>query len=291
MTVQGVDVSICQPRLPWGNLREQGVRFAWVKATGAQRTPIPAIYDDQRFLAHVTDAKQELEIVGGYHFFSPALDVREQALRFCHRVAAHGFRLPPMLDLEASHGVEPRRIAAAATEWCAHVEEALRQRVVVYAFPSFVLSIPEDALVELAKRDLVISHFKVHPVSGKMLVLDAPTVPRPWTRWAVWQLAGNLGPSDQSVETEGRRAYRFAGVPFDVDRDAFQGTEDDLAAWAGSHDLAHAPTEPAPAPSHADEPLGGATPDAAATPLRAEPADPIPITLRSEQASGHEEDT
>jgi hypothetical protein len=107
--------------------------------------------------------------------------------------------------------------------WCETVEQALRQRVMVYTGPAFVRQFityaglaGAEAVAALGRRPLVVAHY-----TGDYARL--PTVPRPWSDWTIWQASGGRAASPN-----------YATLPshptVDVDVDWFRGTVDDLIA-------------------------------------------------------------
>ena len=92
--VKGVDVSSYQMEIDWQGLEEEGVRFAFIKAT--EGTTIV----DNRFQynweeAHKTDMK-----VGAYHFLTYSTSGETQAQNFIDTVEKKRGMLPPVVDVE-----------------------------------------------------------------------------------------------------------------------------------------------------------------------------------------------
>lgn len=274
MTLLGIDISECQPPLPWAAILDPkgtypcgiatgGVHYAWIRATfGAHKT-------DSRFVQHWAEARGAgLARLGPYSFFCPEQPVEPQVDHLLGIAAQRLWTLPPMFDYEAFHGVSAANATEGAIEWCRCLHRKTGVRPLVYSYPGFLSQCPRDLVDVLAlEGDLGIAHYVV---DLQWRVHEFPaTVPASWPRAVFRQHTGNLGPIDQRVPTPARARFRLPGCDVDVDRQLFEGTEADLDAWIAGQNDAHAPTDPAP-PLHADEPMGGGTPDAGATPLRDE---------------------
>ena len=92
--VRGVDVSHYQGNIEWDQLYEQGITFAFIKATEGSGTV------DECFDANWLNARAAGIAVGGYHFFSFDSPGSSQAENFCNIVPAADDALPPVIDLE-----------------------------------------------------------------------------------------------------------------------------------------------------------------------------------------------
>ena len=92
--VFGVDVSAYQGRIDWQNLREQGVDFAFIKATEGSSL-------QDRYFADNWAAAQAAGVrVGAYHFFSYDSPGETQADNFIAAVPVTEGALPPVVDIE-----------------------------------------------------------------------------------------------------------------------------------------------------------------------------------------------
>ena len=92
--VFGVDVSAYQGRIDWQNLREQGVDFAFIKATEGSSL-------QDRYFADNWAAAQAAGLrVGAYHFFSYDSPGETQADNFIAAVPVTEGALPPVVDIE-----------------------------------------------------------------------------------------------------------------------------------------------------------------------------------------------
>ncbi|MCR5134385.1 MAG: glycosyl hydrolase family 25 [Clostridiales bacterium] len=92
---QGVDVSNYQGEIDFEVLHEQGVQFAFIKATEGNA------WVDQRFSQNWENASRcEGLRYGAYHFMSFRTSGKEQAANFISTVPKDKHALPPVVDIE-----------------------------------------------------------------------------------------------------------------------------------------------------------------------------------------------
>lgn len=92
--VRGVDASHYQGQMDWDRLAEQGISFAFLKATEGSGTVDECFPDNWR------NARAAGLYVGAYHFFSFDSSAETQAVNYCAVVPADADALPPVIDLE-----------------------------------------------------------------------------------------------------------------------------------------------------------------------------------------------
>lgn len=92
--VRGVDVSHYQGEIDWQQFREQGIDFAFIKATEGSS------YVDEKYEANREDAVAAGMYVGAYHFFSFDSPAASQAEHFISVVGDLSGALPPVVDIE-----------------------------------------------------------------------------------------------------------------------------------------------------------------------------------------------
>lgn len=92
--VWGVDVSSYQGEVDWGELRRQGVEFAFIKATEGSGSVDPC------FAANWENAQAAGVLRGAYHFFSYDSPGETQAENFIAQVPMTAGALPPVVDIE-----------------------------------------------------------------------------------------------------------------------------------------------------------------------------------------------
>lgn len=92
--VRGVDVSAYQGEIDWEVLGEQGIRFAFIKATEGSS------FVDGCFAQNWSGAQNAGLRAGAYHFFSFESPGATQAENFIGAVEAFDGMLPPVVDVE-----------------------------------------------------------------------------------------------------------------------------------------------------------------------------------------------
>ncbi len=92
--VRGVDASHYQGQMNWERIAEQGITFAFLKATEGSGTV------DDCFADNWKNARAAGLYVGAYHFFSFDSSAATQADNYCSVVPDDEDALPPVIDLE-----------------------------------------------------------------------------------------------------------------------------------------------------------------------------------------------
>ncbi len=92
--VKGVDVSHYQGDINWEILSNQGIKFAFIKATEGK-----SFVDEKYNLNYNNAIKTDLKI-GAYHFFTYDTDGVLQAENFIKNVSKTENMLPPVVDIE-----------------------------------------------------------------------------------------------------------------------------------------------------------------------------------------------
>lgn len=92
--VRGVDASHYQGQMNWDVIADQGITFAFLKATEGSGTV------DDCFAANWENARAAGLYVGAYHFFSFDSSAATQADNYCSVVPDDENALPPVIDLE-----------------------------------------------------------------------------------------------------------------------------------------------------------------------------------------------
>lgn len=199
--VQGVDVSHHQGAIDWRALSQDGVRFAYIKATEG------GDHVDARFAVNWRSAADAGIPRGAYHFFTLCRPADEQAANFIATVPLTPGMLAPAVDLE--HMGPCRRTAAMA-------------------------DVPAEARRFL---DIVEAHYGVRPIlyvtrEFHDAHLSELRGERFWVRslysqpdfrerdWVIWQ-HNNRGTK--------------RGVTGPIDLNAFRGDEAAFAAFTNAH--------------------------------------------------------
>jgi lysozyme len=193
--VRGIDVSHHQSKIDWPTVGQQGLSFAFIKATEG------ATLVDEDFEDNWKGAKEAGLVRGAYHYFLPQVDAKKQAENFLKEVNLRPGDLPPVLDLEETGGKSPEVIAKGAKQWMEIVEERTGVRPILYTFPAFVRDeLPENRLREYP---LWIAHLRI----------TGPTVPIGFKKWIFWQYT---------------HSAKIKGIEGPVDKDYFHGSMEDL---------------------------------------------------------------
>ena len=203
MSVRGIDISAWQGNPDLGEVARAGYRFVYVKATEGLS------YRSPRFAPEFREAGEVGLLRGGYHFFHPHRDPRQQASRFVAELDAVGHgELPPALDVEAFSGMpklEPDRLCDAVLTCLDSLERQTGQLPVLYTGPSF--------WKYRLGRARHASELRRYPLWWASYTRDAsatdPPRPPPW-EWAFWQRSGS---------------GRVPGVRGNCDLDVFAGDE------------------------------------------------------------------
>lgn len=129
--VHGVDVSHYQGEIDWEQFREQGVEFAFIKATEGSS------FADERFEENWANAKAAGLYTGAYHFFSFDSPPASQAEHFIAVAGDLSGALPPVVDIEyygdkREHPPEKARVVSGLQELLDALEEEYGVKPIIY---------------------------------------------------------------------------------------------------------------------------------------------------------------
>ncbi len=211
--VRGIDVSTHQGQVNWSAVSQIGISFAFARATiGVQQT-------DARFAINWKGIRTAGLRRGAYHYFGPATPRQDQARHFVNIVGTlQSGDLPPALDLEEAFlknnpkhdvwsDVPTDQRLLMIRNWLGAVETAMGVMPIIYTQKNFIEPLLGDGVQQLPDSPLWIAHYGV----------TQPQFPSAWATWTVWQNSdrGNVN-----------------GVTGNVDLDNFNGSAEDLAAFA-----------------------------------------------------------
>jgi lysozyme len=197
--VRGVDVSHHQGEIDWRTLRDNGVLFAYIKATEG------ASSRDSRFAENWRRSREAGIPHGAYHFFSMCVSGAKQAANFMAITPVEADGLPHALDVEQ---MEPcpkgRRLANPAAE--------------MYTFLNLVEK-------RYGRRPLIYTNWEFHEahlkgrLQNERFWLASLSHPPSFRReqWTLWQ-----------YHQDGRRR----GVNGPVDLNAFKGSRAEFEKFA-----------------------------------------------------------
>ncbi|MEO0542815.1 MAG: GH25 family lysozyme [Pseudomonadota bacterium] len=201
--VHGVDVAKWQRRVDWSKLQQQGVRFAFIKATEGGDLL------DEMFAPNWHDAGRAGIERSAYHFLYFCTSAEQQARWYIRNVPRTRGALPPVLDAEwnpksptCTIRPEPEKVRAKMKRWMDIVERHYGQRPIIYTTVDF----HRDNLVGFMQDETFwLRSTKTHP-----------KVTYPGRSWAFWQYTGT---------------GRIPGASGDIDINVFAGSESAWRDW------------------------------------------------------------
>lgn len=204
-TVHGVDVSGYQgSSINWSTVRNAGREFAIAKATEGTG------FIDGSFAHNWPGMRAAGVIRGAYHFFRPSVDGAAQGDYFVNEINAQGGLaagdLPPVADVEVSDGMSAATVISRLHAFLDRVQARTGRVPMIYTANFFwggTLGNPS---------------FKGYPLWVANYGPSCPYLPNAFGDWVIWQY------SDRDS---------VAGIPGGVDGDVFNGTLDELRAFAG----------------------------------------------------------
>lgn len=131
--VQGIDVSHFQGKVNWDQIKQSGMAYSYIKATGGNT------YVDPEFEDNWHGSRQAGIYRGAYHFFYAADDPTTQARHFLKTVGEIREQdLPPVVDVEITDHTDSQQIRLRLIEWLIHVEKASGRKPVIYTDLAFL---------------------------------------------------------------------------------------------------------------------------------------------------------
>jgi lysozyme len=131
----GVDVSAHQGEIDWARVADDGIEFAYIKATEGQG------WKDAWFDANWEGAARVGIDRGVYHFFTLCAPGDEQARNFLRVAPPDDQALPPVIDLELTGNCSERppaeEVAGHVTTFVDMVEEAWGRDMLFYVRPDW----------------------------------------------------------------------------------------------------------------------------------------------------------
>jgi lysozyme len=168
--IHGIDVSKYQSTINWKevrNMEEKGIKidFVFIKATEGT-----SIVDDQ-FRRNWTEAEEQNIPKGAYHFFVSNRSAKKQADNFIQIVNLKKGDLPPVLDVEKSHGVSVTEMRKSVKIWLDAVENHYGVKPVIYTNIDFYQRYFQTGFEEYP---LWIAHY---------LQPNKPRIEKDWVFW------------------------------------------------------------------------------------------------------------
>ena len=191
--VHGIDASHYQSFIDWGAVAEQGIHFAFVKATEG------ATHSDSLFCYHWSEMERTGIKRGAYHFYRPTVSAEKQAENFSRLVEMQYGDLPPVLDVETLEGVSKIDLINGMRTWLYLIEIRYSIKPIIYTNLKFY-------------NKILAGHFDDYPLWIARYGLREPILAS-GHNWHFWQY-GDRG--------------RLKGINGDVDFNVFNGTHLDL---------------------------------------------------------------
>ncbi|NHZ40228.1 glycoside hydrolase family 25 protein [Massilia aquatica] len=197
--LKGIDVSHFQGQIDWPTVAQQGIAFAYAKASEGGSVTDPLFSTNYPAMRAAGIAR------GAYHFLHADVDAGQQARHFLSVLGPpQPGDLPPMLDVETACGMQCAAIDRAALAWLGQVQQALGCTPLIYSSLSFWNSNLAGSAA-LCAYPLWIAEYSS---------AAAPVLPHGVHGYAIWQHA---------------QTGKVDGIEGAVDLDLFNGTAQALA--------------------------------------------------------------
>ena len=193
--LEGIDVSHWEGRIDFPEVRRDGIRIVYIKASEGEREV------DPDFERNYREAQTAGLKIGFYHYLTArtAEEGREQARHFAGVIREKQYEACPVMDFESFDSLEREQINTVALAFLRELETLTEKKVAVYSDAGNAANIFDE---RLAFYPLWIAEYGV----------ERPEMNNDWREWAGWQY------------TDAGRARGIEGM---VDRDYF--TESILA--------------------------------------------------------------
>jgi lysozyme len=193
--IYGIDVSHYQSRVDWGQVADQNIGFAFVKATEG------GSYQDSLFSLNWSGIKEAGLKRGAYHFFRPDTPAFFQAKNFMDVVDMQAGDLPPVLDVEVIDGATKAELVAGVRQWLEIIETRYHVKPILYTNLKFYYK-------------YLYGHFEEYPIWMARYNIFQPRLAG-GRDWHFWQFADK---------------GKMNGIYGYVDFNVFRGTQEELEA-------------------------------------------------------------
>lgn len=195
--LKGIDVSHYQGTIDWEMISEQGVDFAFIKATEGS-SHVDECFEDNWKAAQQTDL-----YIGAYHFFSFDSRGKTQAVSYIETVGNLSGKLAPVIDVEyygdkESNPPDKEEVTAQLKEMLAVLEEHYQKKPIIYT-------------TYTVYHDYIKDEFEEYPLWIRNVYF-----PPFFKKWTFWQY------TDTAV-LEG-----YKGTEKFIDMNVFKGTREEL---------------------------------------------------------------
>ena len=168
--IHGIDVSKYQNNINWKevkNMEEKGIKIGFVFIKATEGTSIV----DAQFRRNWIEADEQNIPKGAYHFFVSNRNAKKQADNFMQIVNLKKGDMPPVLDVEKSHGVSVADMQKGVKTWLNAVENYYGVKPVIYTNIDFYERYFADGFEDYP---LWIAHY---------LQPDKPRIEKNWLFW------------------------------------------------------------------------------------------------------------
>ena len=138
--VKLVDASHYQGNISWDTLADEGISFAYIKATEG------STYVDDCYASNAQNAELADIYVGAYHFFSFSSPGNKQALNFIETVGSLSGMLAPVVDVETYGGIKPDNdiIKKELDDFLSTLEEFYGVKPIIYTTMAMYFELIKD---------------------------------------------------------------------------------------------------------------------------------------------------
>lgn len=199
--VLGLDISHHQGEVDWKQIKSQGIRFVYMKATEGGN------FKDPAFSRNWKQAKKENIHIGAYHFFTLCKKGAEQAENYIDSVPLDPLALPPAIDFEfqGNCGARPEKelVLKELFGCIRRVKEKYGKQPVLYL-----------------TQETYEAYLKGRLKNRRVWLREYQSDPAAWFKgkWLLWQYT-NRG--------------RIKGIKGPVDMNRFNGTASDFTRFIG----------------------------------------------------------
>jgi lysozyme len=173
--IRGIDVSNHQNEIDWNKVKEENIKFAFIKATEG------GDFKDKRFNQNWEEAKKNNIDVGAYHFFTFCKSGKAQANNFIETVPNEKNNLPPVIDLEYGGNCKLTKTKKEVLKEIKVFERLLfeqyKKKAILYVTKNF-------------HRDFLIGEFPDNPIWYRSIFTRPQMIEN--RKWLFWQY-GNRG--------------------------------------------------------------------------------------------------
>jgi GH25 family lysozyme M1 (1,4-beta-N-acetylmuramidase) len=202
-TVKGIDVSYYQGTINWTSVKNDGVRFAFIRASDGLNTI------DNKFETNWAGSRAAGIKHGAYQFFRPSQDAIAQAELLLNKIGRklEPDDLPPVIDVEASDGQSAAVITQKVKAWIAHVKGVTGRDPIIYT--GFYFWRDSVGAPDITSSALWHAQYST---------AACPNIAPPWQEWKLWQYTAS---------------GTVAGISGDVDMNRWNGDMASLEAFLG----------------------------------------------------------